>query len=199
MREPGNIRQVAMLRPDFIGFIFYPGSSRYVGENFPESIVDNLGEIKKVGVFVDQETDYILEKATKYSLDFVQLHGDETPSQVEEISKNVAVIKVFSGNRPPDAASLKAYEPFIEYWLIDTRTDTQHGGTGNVFNWEVLKELSLTRDILLSGGIGPEEARRVRNFGDDRVKGIDVNSKAEDAPALKNTETLKRIYDELFS
>jgi phosphoribosylanthranilate isomerase len=199
MRDPGNIRQVAMLRPDFLGFIFYPGSPRYVGENFPKSVMDNLGNIKKAGVFVNQETDFILEKVRKYSLDFVQLHGDEPPAQVEEISKDVQIIKVFSGNKPPDSASLRAYEPFIRYWLVDTRTDTKYGGTGSTFDWDVLKELSLNRDIILSGGIGPVEAGMVKKLGDARVKGIDVNSKAEAAPGIKNTGTLKMIYDELFS
>jgi phosphoribosylanthranilate isomerase len=197
MREPGNIRQVAMLRPDFMGFIFYPGSPRYVGDEFSAGHLENLGGIKKTGVFVNQSNNEILMKVKKYSLDFVQLHGDESKEQVAELSGEVNVIKVIAGNRSIDVEALKLYEPFIHYWLIDSRTKNQHGGTGQTFDWNILQTLPLEKDIILSGGIGVKEVRKVYDLADQRIKGIDVNSRAEHSPGVKNIELLKKIYDEL--
>ncbi len=197
MRELSNIRQVAMLRPDFMGFIFYPPSPRYVGEDFPQANTIHLGETKTVGVFVNQSTAEIRDKIDRYKLDYVQLHGDESLEQVKELSRYAGVIKVISGNDLPSRETLQPYEPFLSYWLIDTRTAKQHGGTGQRFDWKVLEGLNLTREILLSGGIGVEEAAEAARLEADGVVGIDVNSKAEDAPGLKNIDTLKKIYNEL--
>ena len=197
MREEHNIRQVSMLRPDMMGFIFYPKSPRYVGEDFPPDRLTNLGTVKKVGVFVNQENDYILEKVNRYDLDYVQLHGDESVDQVSMLSAYVKVIKVISGNALPDQEALRTYEPYISFWLTDSRTREQMGGSGQRFDWGVLENLSLERPIILSGGIDAEAAGEASGMAHLGVVGIDVNSRAEDAPGIKNVEKLKRIYDEL--
>ncbi len=198
MKEESNIRQVAMLRPDFMGFIFYPHSPRYVGDDFPKDRLDNIAGISKVGVFVDQETSEIVEKVKYYDLDYVQLHGSEPVSQVEEVSKVAGVINVVSGNKLPDTEELRAYEPFIDYWLMDTRLAGMHGGTGQRFDWQVLDDLELEKGIILSGGIGPAAAGEARRHNPRGVVGVDVNSKAEMEPGVKDVTILKQIYNELF-
>ncbi len=197
MRDEGNIRQVAMLRPDMMGFIFYPGSPRYVGEDFPQASLSVLGDIPKVGVFVNQETKYILGKVKKYGLMYVQMHGDETPEQVKELSAEVQVIKAVPGNRLPSQPELTAYEPFITYWLMDTRTGSRYGGTGQTFDWSVIATLKLQRPVILSGGIDEAAVAGIRNLALAGVAGVDINSKAEDSPGIKNVEKLKSIYNEL--
>lgn len=197
MRDEENIRQVAMLRPDLMGFIFYRGSSRFVGDDYPPERMDRAGNIPRVGVFVNQDTREILDKVERYRLNFVQLHGDETPAQVEELSKQVKVIKVISGNDLPSADVTAAFEPFISYWLIDTRSGGQYGGTGQRFDWNVLKDLKLSREIILSGGIDAAAAAEARELAEFGVAGIDVNSRAEVAPGIKDIEKLKQIYNEL--
>lgn len=195
MREEKNIRDVAALSPDLMGFIFYPRSPRFVGDQLDPAVVRSLNGIGRVGVFVDQKMDEILQLQEEYQLDYVQLHGDEPVATVAGLaSRGLKVIKVMAGNRPQEQEFLSSYEPYIKFWLFDTRLNT-HGGTGVVFDWSVLETMKLKRPVILSGGIGPEQLRSGRLQIPRNVWGIDINSQVEHAPAIKNMEKISQVME----
>ncbi|WP_093113671.1 phosphoribosylanthranilate isomerase [Salinimicrobium catena] len=206
MREPENIQQVSLLRPDYFGLIFYEGSPRFVSED-----IGNPGqEIKKVGVFVNASEEYILEKVKKFGLSAVQLHGGESADFCSRLKKDAGIfpqiIKVFSIKEAFDFQLLKDFEEHVDLFLFDTK-GRQHGGNGIAFNWKVLKDYSSTTPFFLSGGIGPDEVPAIKNLykyfqneGKQNVfYGVDVNSRFENAPGLKNADKLRNFKKELFS
>ena len=187
-----NIEEVVALGPDFVGFIFYPKSPRYVGDMAVERLSSIPGNIQKVGVFVNDTTENICEKVKKYTLDLVQLHGDETAAYCKLLkSKDIRIIKVFPGNDLPSLAHLKAYAPHIEYYLFDNR-GASYGGTGQKFDWTLLKSLTLERPVLLSGGLDLDNISKLQDDGIN-VYAIDVNSKFEKAPGLKDIALLEEL------
>jgi len=182
---------IAQIEPDYAGFIFYNKSPRFVNE----LDVEVSSNTKKVGVFVNEDYDYILEKVTAYQLDVVQLHGDETPELCLRLNEHAEIIKVFAGNYAINEGELKSYEPFVHYFLFDTR-GKKYGGNGVSFDWEKLESLSLEKPIILSGGISFEHLNKIKTL-DINLHAIDVNSKFEIAPGLKNIELLKQLKDNL--
>ncbi|MEO0554989.1 MAG: phosphoribosylanthranilate isomerase [Bacteroidota bacterium] len=190
-----NIDEVTALRPDFVGFIFYPKSKRYVGSKFAESLDLIPDSIKKVGVFVNEELEEVVSKVAEYDLDYVQLHGDESIEYCRKLVKsmNAGIIKVFSGNRLPGIEVLNAYKELIDYYLFDTRSDA-YGGTGQKFDWSALKDLKLSKPIILSGGIGLEDLKSISNSGLN-VFAVDVNSKFEIKPGLKDTQLIRTLIE----
>jgi phosphoribosylanthranilate isomerase len=195
-----NIEQVAALKPDFMGFIFYPQSKRFVGEDFKMPVISN--EIKKVGVFVNATEDYIIEKCGKYNLDYVQLHGDESADFCENLtltickgegSKEVKVIKAFGVDDSFDFNVINKYKNSCSYFLFDTKT-TEYGGSGKTFDWSVFKGYDNEILFFLSGGIGVEEIDKLKIIQDRfPLFAIDVNSKFEMEPGLKDVEKLKQL------
>jgi len=195
-----NIEQIAQLNVDYMGFIFYPKSKRYVGENFEMPVIKN--KIKKTGVFVNAELDTILEKVKKYGLAAVQLHGDETANFCKSVkeyflkneqTKNVEVIKAFGVDEAFDFEQLKLYEKFCDYFLFDTKTK-EYGGSGHSFNWEILNKYDHALPFFLSGGIGLKEVEQIKNEPIARkIYVIDVNSKFEIEPGLKDVEMIKKL------
>jgi phosphoribosylanthranilate isomerase len=211
MREPENIQQVALLQPDYLGLIFYEGSPRFVSE----SIGKTRKKIKKVGVFVNASEDEILEKVEKFDLSAVQLHGGESADFCRRLKRNFfkaetfpQIIKVFSISIKEqfDFDVLKNYEEHVDLFLFDTKGQ-QHGGNGVSFNWEVLKDYPSTTPFFLSGGIGPEEVPGIRELYEHFQKkgkqyvfyGVDVNSRFETAPGIKNPDKLRIFQKELYS
>ncbi len=208
MRERENIEQIASLQPDYLGLIFYEGSPRYV----QEEIQDLNQEIRKTGVFVNASEEYILDKVQRFGLSAIQLHGEESPEfcrdlkqQFSGLEKHPELIKVFSVKEEFDFERLQAYEEVADFFLFDTK-GREKGGTGIRFNWEVLKEYPSRVPFFLSGGIGPEEVTEIKNLyrhfeEKNNAKvfyGIDVNSKFETAPGLKDAATLKIFREALF-
>ncbi|WP_162051378.1 phosphoribosylanthranilate isomerase [Pontibacter pamirensis] len=195
MREPENIRQVAALQPDFMGFIFYKNSKRFVGETItPELLVSLPASVQKIGVFVNQSTEEILEKVKTYHLDLVQLHGNETPRQCQELQEEgVKVIKAFSVGDSFSFQSTLLYERFCDYFLFDTK-GKQYGGNGVVFDWELLKGHIADKPYFLSGGLTLENLQQ-KEFEELRPKplAVDVNSGFEQEPGLKKVEELKQL------
>lgn len=188
-----NTTEVASLKPDYLGFIFWEPSKRYFEGNLP-SIPHS---VKKVGVFVDATILEIAEKVKTYGLLFVQLHGKETPAYCDELKKvlpQLKIIKVFSIAVNFDFNQLKHFEDVCDYYLFDSKGKLP-GGNGYVFNWEVLKKYPYTKPYFLSGGIGLEEIESIKDFikapGSQYCEVIDVNSKFEVEPGLKNIEELK--------
>jgi len=199
MKYVDNIRDVAVLSPDFMGFIFYPKSKRYVGEDFV--MPDIPSEIKKVGVFVNEKEEIILDKVKRYNLDFVQLHGDESVDYCSKLFqrlklwKNCGIIKAFGVDPQFNFSILKEYENSCEYFLFDTKTK-EYGGSGKSFDKNILADYKLSKPYFLSGGIGSDIFSELKTI-DSRLAVLDVNSKFETEPGLKDINKLKILKDEL--
>ncbi|MER2998148.1 phosphoribosylanthranilate isomerase [Pontibacter populi] len=195
MRDPENIRQVAALEPDFMGFIFYEGSKRYCQNSItPDLLAELPATIKKVGVFVNETTETILHTVRNYNLDLVQLHGRETPRQCQEIKDSgIEVIKAFSVDDSFVFENTLLYERSCDYFLFDTRGNN-YGGNGTVFDWEILKGYLSPKSYFLSGGLNLENLKS-REFERIRPKpfALDVNSGFELEPGVKDVEQVKEL------
>lgn len=199
MRDIENIRQVAALQPDFMGFIFYKESQRFVGDHIAPELLTSLPAcIHKIGVFVNEEPEVIKEKVAIYKLDLVQLHGTETPRQCQELQEaGIKVIKAFSVGEDFSFLATMPYERYCDYFLFDTR-GKQYGGNGVVFDWVLLKDYISNKPYFLSGGLSLDNLQS-KEFGKLRPKpfAVDVNSGFEQEPGLKKVEELKQLFGEL--
>lgn len=195
MRDPENIRELMdQVKPDWMGLIFYPKSPRFVSDQSANQIAGF--PVKKVGVFVNEEEDQILKRIRDFDLSAVQLHGQETPDFVESLSKKTSaeIWKVISVREQIDWQSLKGYLPFVNKFLFDTATSA-HGGSGQKFDWKVLETYPFDKGFLLSGGLDEESVDGILALADKlpQLQGVDLNSRFEDAPGLKNIEKLKKF------
>lgn len=195
MRESQNIRELLMLNPDYMGFIFYEKSPRNAGKVLDADLLKAFpASVQKVGVFVNASLDFVKEQVAKYALDLVQLHGDESPAYVADLfAVGIRVMKVFSVGNEFDFKQLGQYNPFVEYFLFDTKGKAR-GGNGEVFNWELLKDYNQEVPFFLSGGIDLENTGNLKELEGMNLHAIDVNSKFELEPGLKDihkVETLK--------
>lgn len=191
MREADNIRAVDALSTDFMGFIFWPHSSRYVAA-LPACLPQRA---KRVGVFVDTDMADLLQHAAQYGLHAVQLHGHENPAYVRQLRASVGqltVIKAFNIATPNDLEQTVPYEGLADYFLFDTKGPSV-GGNGKQFDWTVLNAYNGTTPFLLSGGIGPDDAPRIRSFHHPLLAGIDLNSRFETSPAVKDINQLNNF------
>ena len=191
MRDAENIREVEALGIDLMGFIFWPKSSRYVSER-PSYLSKKC---KRVGVFVNEDIEQVKHIAADYALDYIQLHGSESPGYVQQLH-DWQVIKAISVSSRDDIATFKDYEGLVDYFLFDTKC-TCMGGSGQLFDWSVLDSYDGNTPFLLSGGIGPDDAERVKAFHHGKCIGIDLNSKFELSPALKDINKLQEFIKEL--
>ncbi len=195
MRQPGNIAQVARLAPDLMGFIFYEPSPRWVGGLAPEALDVLPPETRRVGVFVDAPEETILETARRYGLDFVQLHGSESPEMCARLrAGGRGVIKAFGVAAPQDAARAADYDGTCDLYIFDTRS-AAHGGTGRKFDHRLLAAYTGSTPYLLSGGIGPEDARTLIVQNDPQCAGLDINSRFETAPGTKDPEAIRKFMN----
>lgn len=195
MRDAENIREVEALGIDLMGFIFYPKSSRYVSER-PAYLPTRC---KRVGVFVDASADDIIKKIQDFSLDIIQLHGNESPEQISHLlslTSHLSIIKAFNIASAADLAATAPYVGLVDYFLFDTKGPSV-GGNGEKFDWSVLKANNGDTPFLLSGGIGPNDAERVKAFHHSKCAGIDLNSKFEVQPALKDINKLKEFIKKI--
>ena len=197
MTDASNIRQVAETGVDWIGMIFWQPSSRCchdpgVAQTIPEGI-------QRVGVFVDEEVETIVRRTEECGLNRVQLHGRETATSIRQLRQPLPhaaeIINAISIHTLPDPAIAKAYEPLADYLLLDTNCETV-GGSGRQFDWSILNHYQGQRPFLLSGGIGPDDARRLAAFSHPQLAGYDLNSRFETAPGIKNVEALQRFLAE---
>ena len=187
MREADNIREVEALGIDLMGFIFWPKSKRYVVE--PPQYLPT--QVKKVGVFVDAILEDVRQHIQDYQLDIIQLHGHETPAFAQAL-KPAVIIKAFNIATAEDLMQTKPYEGIVDYFLFDTKAQLP-GGSGEQFDWSVLSHYEGTTPFLLSGGIGPDDAERIKAFHHPRCIGFDLNSRFEIAPALKDVNQLREF------
>jgi len=200
MRDQENIQKLIQeVNPDWMGLIFYSKSPRYVSEDFAASI--ELAEVPKVGVFVNESVAFVLSKIDEFKLSVLQLHGNESPEYVRELKLKTdkKLWKVISVGEMIDWETLKDYVGLIEYFLFDTAT-SDHGGSGKKFKWDVLKSYPFETDFLLSGGLDEESASEILSFAHrmPQLVGVDLNSKFEDAPGLKDIERLKSFKKRLL-
>ncbi|MBI2722829.1 MAG: phosphoribosylanthranilate isomerase [Bacteroidetes bacterium] len=190
-----NLQSIISLGADYVGLIFHESSPRYVGDNlFPE--IKNINTAKKVGVFVDASLDDILNKIKMYQLNLVQLHGNESPEFCNTLKKQIQVIKAFPVLNTLDLSLLQKYSDSVDYFLFDTKTAT-HGGSGKKFDWRILNTYNLKKPFFLSGGISLEDANEIKNLNIPSLFGIDINSRFESEPGLKNTELVKQFINQL--
>ena len=187
MRDADNIREVEALGIDMMGFIFWPKSSRYVSER-PNYMPTKC---KRVGVFVDEDIEQVKRTADEYQLDMIQLHGHERPDYIRQLSGR-KVIKAFNIATSADLEATKPYEGIVDYFLFDTKGKSV-GGNGAKFDWTVLADYVGETPFLLSGGIGPDDAARIRSFHHSQLAGIDLNSRFEITPGLKDINKLKEF------
>jgi phosphoribosylanthranilate isomerase len=198
MKFHENIMQLVDLKPDYIGFIFYKASKRFVGENFNFSEIKNIPpEIKKVGVFVNSSKNYIFEQKEKYKLDFIQLHGNESPEFCNELSKyGLHLIKAFQIDNEFDLSMCKSFESSVQFFLFDTKT-SNFGGSGQNFDWNLLEKYNLDTKFMLSGGIGLGNIEKINTFKHKKLFAIDLNSQFELEPAKKDIEKLKIFFQKV--
>jgi phosphoribosylanthranilate isomerase len=198
MRDRSNILQVLDLQPDFMGFIFYRGTPRFVGDDFaipPAS----FGSTKRVGVFVNETTEQIMKTARNFQLDYVQLHGGETVSQCAELKDyGVGVIKVFSVDDKMNFNTTNEYKTVADYFLFDTK-GKYFGGNAARFHWEILSRYDQQVPFLLSGGISPQHVEEIKMLDGLNLMAIDVNSGVEISPAFKDVNKIKEIKAKLHA
>lgn len=174
-----------------MGFIFYPKSPRYVGEAF--KVPDISHAVKRVGVFVNEATELIVEKAVEYQLDYLQLHGDETIQQCEDLrNQGRKVIKVFSVDDQMDFAVTRPYESVVDFFLFDTK-GKYYGGNSRSFDWKILANYEQRVPFFLSGGIGLENMSTIKSLQGMNLHAIDLNSGVETGPAMKDVKKIKQV------
>lgn len=198
MRDAANIQALSALGPDYMGFIFYEKSKRYV-KSLDLSVLDTLPtSIKKVGVFVNADFETIVEKIEAYGLDLVQLHGKETPELCERLkTRGTGVIKVFSVGDDFDFSEIEPYKAHSDYFLFDTK-GKDYGGNGVVFNWEVLKKYDNEIPFFISGGLSTENINDIEELEGMNLAAVDLNSCFETEPAMKDISLLESInFEEL--
>jgi len=192
-----DLLRLVECRVDYAGFIFYEKSPRFAGNKLDPRTIRETTEIRKVGVFVDAPLEQVRRTITDYGLDMVQLHGDETPGYCASI--NIPVIKAF---RVRSNISWDAIQPYIavtDYFLFDTDAGNAYGGTGVKFNWELLHGYPYDHPFFLSGGIGPEQLTELLAFKHPALFAVDVNSKFETHPGVKDMGKVQLFTEQIQS
>jgi phosphoribosylanthranilate isomerase len=201
--RPDQVMQLDEMGVEFAGFIFYPKSPRYVFSHMSKEQLKKLKgqHINKVGVFVNTPAEEVLQMVDACGLYLVQLHGDESPRYCEKISNYVTVVKAFRMREGENILwRAKDYQDVCDMFLFDTE-GAGYGGTGKKFNWNILKGENVRKPFFLSGGIQPEDGELLKEFAKEPVAkdlfAIDINSKFEVAPGLKNMEKVKAFVNNL--
>ncbi|WP_316815326.1 phosphoribosylanthranilate isomerase [Pedobacter nyackensis] len=201
MKLPENIQAVSSLKPDYLGFIFYRDSKRFVEGLTPLFVKSLPAGIIKTGVFVNEELNRVAQLAVLYGLNAVQLHGQEPVKYCIALKglladAGIQLIKAFGVDENFDFNVVNAYANVVDYFLFDTQT-SGHGGSGKTFNWALLKNYTLNKPYFLSGGIALESVEQLKEINDPRLYSIDVNSMFELAPGLKDIDKLKDFKHKL--
>lgn len=195
MRDPQNLELVCALAPEFVGFIFYPRSKRFVGTAPDPALFDIPGaDIKKVGVFVNEKLSRVRRAIDVYGLDMVQLHGGESAEYCKSLSRETLVVKALVPSK--DQSEIEKYMGAVDLFLFDSPGEG-FGGTGQKFDWNLLEHLNMVTPFFLSGGIGPGDATALRSINLKGLMGIDINSRFEIAPGEKDRDRLKRFFIEI--
>lgn len=207
MRNPENITALLEDSIDLMGLIFYEKSARNVPNSAAKEIVAaSLDKVSRVGVFVNESIEVVIQKKAKFQLEYIQLHGSESPDYCYDLlaksartfgcGDDMKLIKVFSIGDSFDFSVTAPYAPYVHYFLFDTK-GKHPGGNGITFDWSLLNEYKGDIPFLLSGGIGVDAATAINALEHPKLAGIDINSKFEIAPALKDVEKLKQFYKQI--
>lgn len=193
-----NIQEIIKLEVDFIGFVFYNKSIRYVEEcENIEYLSSIVSDIHKVGVFVNASYNEITTIVNRFSLTAVQLHADENPSLCAQLrEKDIFIIKAFSVNDNFDFSICDKYSHCCDMFVFDTKT-IKYGGSGCKFNWQILSKYKANIPFMLSGGISIVDVDIIKSFKHEKFIGVDLNSKFETAPAEKNILLLQKFISEI--
>lgn len=194
LHDAYNMKQIAALRPDYIGLIFYSKSSRFIGDLSPTLLPK---EISKVGVFVNETIENLLAYKINYELDILQLHGNESVEQCRTLhQKGIKLWKAFALDHSFDFNQVTAYEPYCEAFLFDTPTPL-YGGSGNQFDWQILKQYTGNLPFWLSGGLGLSNIKAILQVEHIKLQGFDFNSKLETSPGIKSVELTQTIINKI--
>ena len=197
MNDEENTWAIAELHPDYLGFIFYAGSKRNIKVKFPVYLNYLDRKITKVGVFVNEKTENILDSCRVYNINMVQLHGKEWPSQCKELKdKGFTVVKAFSIDAEFDFDTVKEYKDTVDYFLFDTKGEN-YGGNGITFDWKLLKKYDNEIPFFLSGGIDESILEKLDSLKDFNIIGIDINSKFELEPGIKDPLRVERFIGKI--
>ena len=185
----------------FAGLIFYPKSQRYVLRHMTTSQIKKENNVNKVGVFVNASVEEVLQMVDECRLHMVQLHGDETPRYCEKIADYISVVKAFRISESDNIAwRIKDYMEVCDMFMFDTE-GAGYGGTGKKFDWNKLKEVSIGKPYFLSGGIEPGDVQRLKDFQKSpeakALFSIDINSRFETMPGIKDLDLIKKFIQEL--
>ncbi len=196
MRDASNMLEVGKLLPDYMGFIFYPPSPRYVGEDFQIPVGLN-NAIHRVGVFVNEQVDRMIELRARHNLSHVQLHGDESVAVCEQLKQEgVGVIKVFRVDEAFDFSVTRPYKKVVDFFLFDTK-GKHYGGNAQVFDWSILDQYDQEIPFFLSGGLTVENIQHVQRLKLMNLHALDLNSGVEDSPGAKNVLLIKEVIKKL--
>lgn len=196
LKDPDNIKAVSAFTPDYMGFICYALSPRFIAD-MPANALEFLpASINKTAVFVNENEANINLLLDKFKFDAIQLHGNESPEFSNSFKGRVKVIKAFGLNSDFDFAQLNDYAGKVDFFLFDTKTEL-HGGSGKSFDWNILNNYKLKVPFFLSGGLSPENLDEVRQIDHPQFYGVDLNSRFETAPGLKDIKKLKQAFDML--
>ena len=194
LKQPENIKAVAALKPDYMGFICYDRTPRYIDTLSVDVLATIPGSIHKTGVFVNEIAEAISSLIDQYGFDTIQLHGDESPEFAAAFKGRVTVIKAFGVDNDFDFSKLNAYAGHVDYFMFDTKTSI-YGGSGKTFNWNILNKYTLDTPFFLSGGISLDNIEEVKNITHSQFCAVDLNSRFEDEPGLKNIQKLEKAFD----
>ncbi len=196
MRDVKNIHEVAALHPDYMGYIFYEPSPRYVGSDFilPHDVDPS---INRVGVFVNHSVSFIKEMGVKNQLQFAQLHGEESVDYCESLKgTGMRIIKVFHVSEEFDFNETKQFEKVADYFLFDTK-GKHYGGNARAFDWNILQRYNQVKPFFLSGGIQSDHISLLKNLHSLNIHAIDINSGVENQPGIKNKHKIAEIINQL--
>ena len=194
LKHPDNIKAVSALAPDYMGFICYSPSPRYADDLEAETLAGIPGSVYKTAVFVNENAETIAKLTSTYNFDAIQLHGNEDPEFCASLRDSAIIIKAFGLDENFDFEQLNDYEGSVDYFMFDTKTD-KHGGSGQAFDWSLLDQYQLDIPFFLSGGLSLENLAEVKAINHPQFYGVDLNSKFEIEPGLKDLEKLKKAFD----
>ncbi|WPU96186.1 phosphoribosylanthranilate isomerase [Mucilaginibacter sabulilitoris] len=194
LKHPENIQAVAALQPDYMGFICYGKSPRYIDVLHADALASIPAFIHKTGVFVNEDAETINLLIDKYGFDTIQLHGDESPEFGKAFRNRVTVIKAFGVDNDFDFGKLDNYVNNVDYFMFDTKT-SGYGGSGKVFDWDILNKYTLGIPFFLSGGISLDNINEIKNITHPQFYAVDLNSRFETEPGVKNIEKLETAFD----
>ncbi|HTD97669.1 MAG TPA: phosphoribosylanthranilate isomerase [Mucilaginibacter sp.] len=194
LKHPDNIKAVAALAPDYMGFICYAPSPRYAEELQAETLTTLPASIFKTAVFVNENAETIAKLTDTYNFDAIQLHGNEDPEFCDSLRSKAIIIKAFGLDENFDFEQLNEFEDNVDYFLFDTKT-VQHGGSGKAFDWSLLDKYSLDIPFFLSGGLSLYNLKEIKLIKHPQFYGVDLNSRFEIEPGLKDVDKLKKAFD----